>query len=35
LFDPSGNLTDEESRKRIQGYVQGFAEFVGAARQKQ
>jgi NAD(P)H-dependent FMN reductase len=34
-FDESGNLTDEESRKRIQSYVQGFAEFVGATRQKQ
>ena len=29
LFDPSGALTDEESRKRVQNYVQGFAEFVG------
>lgn len=28
LFDQSGTLTDEESRKRVQNYVQGFAEFV-------
>lgn len=32
LFDAAGNLVDEESRKRIQNYVQGFAEFVAAAR---
>ena len=30
LFDASGTLTDEESRKRVQAYVSGFAEFVGA-----
>lgn len=34
LFDPSGNLTDEESRKRVQGYVHGFAEFVTTAQQR-
>ena len=28
LFDASGNLADEESKKRIQAYIQGFAEFV-------
>jgi len=32
LFDASGNLADEESRKRIRNYVQGFAEFVAATR---
>lgn len=32
LFDASGNLVDEESRKRVQNYMQGFAEFVAAAR---
>jgi NAD(P)H-dependent FMN reductase len=30
LFDASGALTDEDSRKRLQGYLAGFAEFVGA-----
>lgn len=30
LFDASGSLTDEESRKRVQAYVAGFAEFVSA-----
>jgi NAD(P)H-dependent FMN reductase len=34
LFDPSGTLTDEDSRKRIQGYLRGFADFVGAAQQR-
>jgi NAD(P)H-dependent FMN reductase len=33
LFDPSGTLTDEESRKRVQGYIRGFADFVGAAQE--
>lgn len=33
LFDQSGTLTDEESRKRVQGYMRGFADFVGAAQQ--
>jgi NAD(P)H-dependent FMN reductase len=28
LFDASGNLTDEESRKRVESYVRGFVEFV-------
>ena len=32
LFDAAGNLTDEESRKRVQSYVQGFAAFVGTER---
>ena len=32
LFDASGNLSDEDSRKRIESYVRGFAEFVGSAR---
>jgi chromate reductase, NAD(P)H dehydrogenase (quinone) len=31
LFDASGNLADEESRKRVQGYVAGFAGFVSVA----
>jgi NAD(P)H-dependent FMN reductase len=30
LFDASGALTDEDSRKRIQNYVRGFSEFVGS-----
>jgi NAD(P)H-dependent FMN reductase len=30
LFDASGALTDEDSRKRLQGYLAGFAEFAGA-----
>jgi len=34
LFDASGNLTDEESRKRVQGYVVGFAEYVGATKRR-
>ena len=34
LFDASGALTDEESRKRVQSYVAGFAEFVSAARRR-
>jgi len=28
LFDASGNLADEESRKRVQAYLAGFAKFV-------
>jgi NAD(P)H-dependent FMN reductase len=28
LFDPSGNLADEDSRKRVQDYVAGFCAFV-------
>src|SRR5574341_9771 len=32
LFDASGSLTDEDSRKRAQGYVAGFAEFVSATK---
>lgn len=28
LFDASGNLADEESRKRVQSYLAGFARFV-------
>jgi NAD(P)H-dependent FMN reductase len=28
LFDASGNLADEESRKRVQGYVAGYCGFV-------
>jgi chromate reductase, NAD(P)H dehydrogenase (quinone) len=28
LFDASGNLADEESRKRVESYVLGFADFV-------
>jgi len=32
LFDASGALTDEESQKRIQSYVNGLAAFVGTAR---
>jgi len=28
LFDASGALTDEDSRKRVQAYVQGFSDFV-------
>lgn len=34
LFDASGSLTDEDSRKRAQGYVAGFAEFVGATKRR-
>ena len=34
LFDASGTLTDEESRKRVQGYVAGLAEFVSAAQRR-
>jgi NAD(P)H-dependent FMN reductase len=30
LFDPAGALIDDESRKRVESYVRGFAEFVGA-----
>lgn len=29
LFDPAGALIDDESRKRVQGCVQGFCDFVG------
>ncbi len=29
LFDASGNLADEDSKKRIQACVRGFADFVG------
>jgi NAD(P)H-dependent FMN reductase len=32
LFDASGALSDEDSRKRIQNYVRGFAEFVNSKR---
>lgn len=35
LFDASGTLTDEESRKRAQACVSGFAEFVGAVPRRQ
>ena len=28
LFDAAGNLADEESRKRVQAYLAGFAKFV-------
>jgi NAD(P)H-dependent FMN reductase len=35
LFDASGALTDEESRKRVQAYVAGLAEFVSAAQRRQ
>jgi NAD(P)H-dependent FMN reductase len=31
LFDPAGALADDDSRKRVQGFVAGFAEFVRAA----
>ncbi len=31
LFDKSGNLTDEKTRKQLTGYMAGFAEYVGAA----
>ena len=34
LFDASGALADEDSRKRVQAYVSGFAEFVGAAQRR-
>jgi hypothetical protein len=34
LFDATGVLTDEDSRKRIQGYTTGFAEFVSAAQRR-
>ncbi len=29
LFDASGNLADEDTKKRIQNYLRGFAEFAG------
>lgn len=32
LFDPAGALIDDESRKRVQSYVQAFCEFVSAAQ---
>jgi chromate reductase, NAD(P)H dehydrogenase (quinone) len=32
LFDPAGALIDDESRKRVQSYVQGFCEFVTSTR---
>lgn len=32
LFDASGALADEDSRKRVQVYVSGFTEFVGAVQ---
>ena len=35
LFDASGNLADEDSRKRVQSYVQGFCEFVGSVKARQ
>lgn len=31
LFDASGALADEDSRKRLQGYLAGFAEYVSSA----
>lgn len=34
LFDASGALADEESRKRVQGYVAGFAGFVSATQRR-
>jgi len=34
LFDPAGALIDDESRKRVQSYVQGFCEFVENATDK-
>jgi NAD(P)H-dependent FMN reductase len=34
LFDAAGTLSDEDSRKRIQGYVSGFAEFVSSVQRR-
>lgn len=34
LFDASGALADEDSRKRLQGYLVGFAEYVDAAKRR-
>ena len=34
LFDATGTLTDEDSRKRIQGYMAGFAEYVTAEQRR-
>jgi chromate reductase, NAD(P)H dehydrogenase (quinone) len=28
VFDASGRLTDEATRKRLRGFMQGFVEFV-------
>jgi NAD(P)H-dependent FMN reductase len=28
LFDASGNLADEDSKKRVQAYVRGFSDFM-------
>jgi len=32
LFDAAGALSDEDTRKRIQGYVAGFAEFANSVQ---
>ena len=32
LFDASGNLTDDKTRSRLRGYLEGFAAFVGENR---
>jgi NAD(P)H-dependent FMN reductase len=29
LFDKDGNLTDEATRQRVAGFIEGFAKFVG------
>ncbi len=29
LFDKDGNLTDEDTRKRVAVFVEGFAKFIG------
>lgn len=29
LFDAEGNLTDEDTRKRVAGFIEGFAKFIG------
>jgi len=32
LFDESGNLTDEKTRKQLREFVRGFVEFAGSQR---
>lgn len=34
LFDASGALTDEDSRKLLQGHLAGFAEYVEAGKRR-
>ena len=32
LFDSQGQLTDEETRERLRGFVKGFADYVAAGK---